>query len=276
MAREKILITAKTYPTLSDKYDELVCTAGLREDGSWIRLYPIPFRKLEDTRRYSKFDWIEVNIERNTSDFRPETYRLLSPDSIKVVDKIPCDGNGSWPTRRKIVLKKVYENKAKLLADCKHKESCVSLATFKPSKIIDFIAEPDDLTNKYIDKQNFIEAKQLQIDLFAGIKPPFKPVDKLTYSFSYKFLDDEGVKSTLKIIDWEIGALYWKCLRKHAGDEVKAIEDVRKKYWDDFAKTKEVFLFLGTTLQFHRRNAPNPFVIIGVFPPKAVVQASFL
>ncbi|CAN5301166.1 hypothetical protein BH23BAC3_BH23BAC3_18800 [soil metagenome] len=26
--REKILITVKTYPTLSGKYDELVCTAG--------------------------------------------------------------------------------------------------------------------------------------------------------------------------------------------------------------------------------------------------------
>jgi len=276
MAKEKILITAKTYPTLSEKYDELVCTAGLREDGSWIRLYPNPFRKLEDNKRYSKFDWIEVDIERNTSDFRPETYRLLSPDSIKVVDKISCDGNGSWPTRRKLVLNNIYTNKSKLLTDCKQKEACVSLATFKPSKIIDFIAEPDDLTDKHIDKLKLIEAKQLQIDLFAGNKPPFKPVEKLTYAFSYRFQDDEGVESTLKIIDWEIGALYWNCLRTHAGDEKKAIEDVRKKYWDDFAKTKEVFLFLGTTLQFHRRNAPNPFVIIGVFPPKEVIQESFL
>ncbi|MPM62092.1 hypothetical protein SDC9_108958 [bioreactor metagenome] len=43
----KVLIAVKTYPTLSEKYDELVCTAGFLEDGSWIRLYPIPFRKLE-------------------------------------------------------------------------------------------------------------------------------------------------------------------------------------------------------------------------------------
>jgi hypothetical protein len=28
MALTKVLITVKTYPTLSEKYDELVCTAG--------------------------------------------------------------------------------------------------------------------------------------------------------------------------------------------------------------------------------------------------------
>ena len=45
MALTKVLITVKTYPTLSAKYDELVCTAGFKEDGTWIRLYPVPFRK---------------------------------------------------------------------------------------------------------------------------------------------------------------------------------------------------------------------------------------
>ncbi|MDX2128367.1 MAG: hypothetical protein SFU91_04955 [Chloroherpetonaceae bacterium] len=45
MALTKVLIFLKTYPTLSVKYDELVCTAGFREDGTWIRLYPVPFRK---------------------------------------------------------------------------------------------------------------------------------------------------------------------------------------------------------------------------------------
>ncbi len=45
--KKRVYIVVKTYPTISDKYAELVCTAGVLEDGSWIRLYPIPFRKLE-------------------------------------------------------------------------------------------------------------------------------------------------------------------------------------------------------------------------------------
>ena len=43
MALTRILITVKTYPTISKKYEELVCTAGFLEDGSWIRVYPIQY-----------------------------------------------------------------------------------------------------------------------------------------------------------------------------------------------------------------------------------------
>ena len=53
---KKVFITVKTYPTLSKKYDELVCTAGFFEDGSWVRIYPLPFRKLDYEKRY-KNSW---------------------------------------------------------------------------------------------------------------------------------------------------------------------------------------------------------------------------
>ena len=75
MAREKVLITVKTYPTLSNKYDETVCTAGFRPDGSWIRIYPVPFRKYDEYQRYKKFQWIELDLVRNTTDKRVESYR---------------------------------------------------------------------------------------------------------------------------------------------------------------------------------------------------------
>ena len=73
------------------------------------------------------------------------------------------------------------------------------------------------------------------------------------------------------IEDWETGQLYWNCLQRHQGDEQKACEDVRKKYFDDFARTKDLHFFLGTTFQFHNI-APNPFIIIGTFHPKPIVQ----
>ena len=37
---ERILILVKTYPTLSRKYGETVCTAGVREDGYQIAGVP--------------------------------------------------------------------------------------------------------------------------------------------------------------------------------------------------------------------------------------------
>ena len=124
---------------------ERICTAGMREDGSWVRMYPVPFRRLEEVQQYKKFDWLECRLERNKSDPRPE-------------------------------------NKS----------------------------------------------------------------------------------SELQILDWEVGALYWNCLRSEDGNERRALEKVRAKYLDEFL-TKDLHFFLGTTQEFHF-TAPNPWVIIGVLP----------
>jgi hypothetical protein len=50
MPRKRVLITVTTYPLPSRTYDELVCTAGVLEDGSWIRIYPVPFKFLSGLR----------------------------------------------------------------------------------------------------------------------------------------------------------------------------------------------------------------------------------
>jgi hypothetical protein len=52
MERRKILIATKTYPSISQKYRETVCTAGVLLDEreqplQWIRIYPIRFRQAE-------------------------------------------------------------------------------------------------------------------------------------------------------------------------------------------------------------------------------------
>jgi hypothetical protein len=72
--KKKILITVKTYPVSSKKYDELVCTAGITEDGKWIRLYPVEFRKLPYASQYKKYDLIEAKVEKRTKDFRKESF----------------------------------------------------------------------------------------------------------------------------------------------------------------------------------------------------------
>ena len=68
----------------------------------------------------------------------------------------------------------------------------------------------------------------------------------------------------MQILDWEIGALYWNCVRSAEGDEAKALSKVRQKYFQQFLKT-DLHFFLGTTQQFHFV-APNPWVVVGVFP----------
>jgi len=86
----------------------------------------------------------------------------------------------------------------------------------------------------------------------------------------------EGDKEPRKMMieDWEIGALFWNCLYRTDGDEQAALDLVKQKYLEEFAE-KDLYLFVGTTKQFHNV-APNPFVIIEVFYPPKTDQLSLL
>lgn len=263
MAKTKILISVKTYPNLSVKYDELVCTAGVKEDGSWVRIYPVQFRNLDYAKQYKKYQWIEIDLVKNTSDMRPESFKPYSYDTIKILGKIGTENN--WHERKKFVLKNVSENLNELIE--KAHNNLLSLAVFKPKEILKFIAEKTE--GEWNERKlNVILSNRRQLSFFEPENKNDLP-KKLPYKFSYSFKDINGKKSTLMIEDWEIGELYWNCLKKY-GDEQMAVEKVKEKYFDNFAKKTDLHFFLGTTLKNHREKSRNPFVIIGVFyPPKS-------
>lgn len=270
----KVLISVKTYPTLSTKYNELVCTAGFLENGTWVRIYPLPFRALEKDQQYKKWQWIELDLEKNTSDQRLESHKVKNLDSLKIIEQL--DTKQNWLKRKEIVNKRNSDDDLSVLIEKANTKNSLSLATFKPTKILDFIVEEVDKEwNK--EKLATLKAKAQQLSLFQTedeIKKEFELVEKLPYKFSYKFEDINGKQSTLMIEDWEIGALYWNCLKNCTGDEQKAVQQVKDKYLG-FIEKCDVLLFLGTTRQYHGW-AKNPFVIIGVFYPKIEAQTSFL
>lgn len=267
MGIKKILIAVTTYPLPSRSYDELVCTAGILEDGSWIRIYPVPLSFLNQVKRdtgFKKYTWVEMDVEERSDDFRPESFSPKNYD-INIIESIGTDDY--WRERKELCLKNLYTNKSKLIEDSKSPTN-VSLAAFKPSEIIGFEVEDDE--EEWKD-----EWKELrkQTDLFAEIESdPEKLIPKVPFKFYYVFLDDQGVRSRLMIEDWEIFQLYWNCLKQTNGNKKGAVDLVYKKYFETFKNQNEIYLFLGTTMQWHRRRATNPFVIIGVFYPKIKKQ----
>ena len=278
MAKTRVLIAVKTYPTLSLKYDELVCTAGFLEDGSWIRIYPVPFRKLDS--RYKKWQWIELDLVKNESDSRKESFRPSNYDDIILGEIIDTRNKNGWLQRKKFALKKVYTNMEVLIQEAKNREIGTSLAVFKPSEIIDFVWKPcerqwDEKKVKAIYARALKEACLIQKEE-KEVKKHFRIVDKIPYEFSYVFKSDDGRKRTLMIEDWEVCALYRRYIIDYKLSEIEACKKVREKYLDDFAKQKDLYFFLGTTLRFHF-TGKNPFIIIGTFtPPKEAPPAPSL
>jgi hypothetical protein len=237
-------------------------------DGNWIRIYPIPFRALPFDQQYQKYSWIQLNLVRKYEDFRPESYRPQHgfEEKIAIHDRVGTDSQ--WAERKGLVLKNVFTSMHELINLSQGPERR-SLAVLKPQEIIDFVIEPEPERRW---KPQW-EARLAQAQMFAvGSHLPGKPrqvVQKLPYKYSYRFRSEGDLKPRKMMIeDWEIGALYWNCLKRVNGDEVAANNMVRQKYFEEFLNNRDIYLFLGTTLT-HHLGSPNPFVIIGVFyPPK--------
>lgn len=265
LPKAKILIVTKTYPLPTRSYSELVSMAGLLDGEKWIRIYPVSFRFLQDQEKYPKYTWIEIDLFRNAKDFRPESYspKIGVDTPITVLDKIGTTDN--WAARKSYVLKEVFTSMNGLIALAKDPSQRKSLATLKPSRIVDFVIEEDEPEWKLAWQHQLSQLNLFELPTHRGQK---KLIKKLPYKFSYRFFS-EGDKEPRKMMieDWEIGALFWNCLYRTDGDEQSALKLVKQKYLEEFSQ-RDLYFFVSTTKQYHNV-APNPFVIAGVFyPPK--------
>lgn len=111
-----------------------------------------------------------------------------------------------------------------------------------------------------------------QLDLFSDEewRKVFKLVKKVPFKFFYRFKDSQSRERRLEIIDWEIGALYWNLIKSNNTETT--LRKIKQKYFIEFSET-DIHFFLGTTRQCHLI-APNPFMIIGVFPIPYETQRS--
>jgi hypothetical protein len=261
MERRKILIATKTYPSISIKYKETVCTAGILLDSNekplqWIRIYPIRFRELEIDRRFPRWGIISAEIERNHKDHREESFRIMDT-SIEVI-------------RKAITANKCEEIKSFILpfqfrSIQEIKDNKKSLGLIKPQSIKKYFYK--EVEREWSDKQ---QAVLNQLDLLDLLEPsnPLSSLEKIPYKFGYKFIDEDGISHTYSISDWEIIQLYRNCRNRSKfhdleSKEKEALEKVRQKLEDSFIREKDLYFIVGNLKQH-----PQNFMIIGlVYPP---------
>lgn len=245
--KKKVLITVKTYPHPSTSYGELVCTAGVLENGEFIRLYPMPFRYLPEKEQFDKGQWIEVWVEKNENDPRPESYRPILHKGIS-----PLEALIKWNQRAPYLFKKELKSMCELE---KHSRKEASLAFIKPKKVNRFIIE--DANEDWSPRQK-AEIEQLRFDIKK------LPLEKIPYKFSYQFVcqypDCMGHKKMIS--DWEIGSLFRKMKRKYEIEQ--ALEKVEEKFFGEICgEDKDTHFFVGTVLEH------NSWIVLGTYyPPK--------
>lgn len=254
---KKVLITVKTYPLPSRKTIEASCTAGITEDGNWIRLFPLPFRYLEYEKQFKKYQWIEASVTK-ASDPRLESYKVAL-DSIKLVGK-PLPTSNKWKVRKEIVLPLAAPSLCYLQKT--QTETRATLGIFKPRIIRELIIEPEDYP-EWTEQELAILSQQSMFD-----RKPVKPLKKIPLKFFYSFYcNDPHCKGhRLSITDWEIGEAYRKW-RQRYGERWENY--FRQKFEYEVIYNFDTYLYVGTT-----RAHPDVWIIIGLFyPHKEVFNA---
>ncbi len=258
----RVFITVKTYPQPSTKHNETVCTAGITEDGRWIRLYPIPFRWLEDGRHYSKWQWIEVAIAKEASqnDPRRESHRV-DVLTIKPGEELDSAHDKTWKQRRALLDHLPHHTMQELErawdADRAADRPWTSIGMIRPSAILDMTWVDQD-EREWTPEQL---AKLSQERIFGPDK--VHVLEKIPYRFYVHFsCPDRPEPYKLMFEDWEIGMLYRNCVCSSAS-EAEALQKVRDSYLKDWLnlEKRDVRLLVGT------RSVYPTWLIIGMFTP---------
>lgn len=250
---EQLLILTKTYPSPSTKYRETTCVAALTRTGELRRLFPVPYRFLLDETKFRKWEWIEASVATTTSDRRPES-RRIDIDSIELLGERVDTADG-WVSRQHLIAPQIVEDFFEL--DERRKQTGQSLGIIRP-KAISALEITASKTPTWTDEDL---QKLMQDGLFdtEEMKNRFV-IEKVPFDFYFRYISGEDVYEH-KIIDWEAGALYWKCVQRYGRDGWE--EKFRRKYEIEFEK-KDLLFLMGTMHRFQ-----DQWLIVGViYPPK--------
>jgi hypothetical protein len=268
LRKARILILCKTYPSPSAAYVETSCIAGIEENGTPIRLYPVPFRFIEGDAQFKKWQWISAQIEKAKKDHRPESHRI-GVDTITCENPIVSTRNG-WAARREW-LDKLPVFQSPIEMEQSRLSSGATLALLRPARILGLDISATETPDWTDDEKKKLVQQQRQASLFAmNDDADMTMLRKIPFDFHYQcaFASPEGteMKARHKIVDWEAGALYWNVRRTH-GSKWEA--PFRKKLEHELASRDLMFL-MGTIHRF-----PDQWLIVSlIYPPKQPAAAA--
>ncbi len=172
----RVFIWGKTYPELSSKHTETVCTGAVDEQGRPIRLYPVPLRYLDGKQQYSIGDIVDVRARRNSADNRPESFKI-DPESLTVVSSVPTDQQ-EWAGRREWVFRDTswhYDSLRDL--DAARSRDATSMGLVRPGAIERVYLQPKraEAEREFREKWESVTAQK---DFFL---PEYKALEFLTH-----------------------------------------------------------------------------------------------
>lgn len=262
----ELTVLVKATPVLTSALEESMCVAGVSSDAipRWIRLNPVPFRYLEDSARFKKYDQIRLRAIRPRRDRRPESWSPVE-DSLSVLGSL--DTEHGWSRRKEVVSALEIPTMCELWREnaAGSGQGIRSLGIVRPvhkPKLVIVPRKPEKL-RAWKEKASAIGA---QSSLFGGRSDPKTPLEAIPWVFRYQYTcaDVACRGHDQSIIDWEVVALY-----RRVRDRPDWQSLMREKFVDEmWASNRDSVLFVGNQAQH-----PQSFLVLGVFwPPLGGIQ----
>lgn len=252
----EFLPLVKAYPNLSRRYGEVSCVAGIDlNEKVWKRLYPIPFRTLDSTHQFKKYQPIRAKAHRPNNDTRPESWRV-DADSIHVIEPQISSAHG-WRDRRPIVEPLIGGTMCGLQRQ--QKEDGTSLLMIRVTDVSELDieeVEPDpqkgDMADDWARQASLFDSDDRANQRTA--------LEQIPYRFRYRYrCEDSDCNGHLQsIVDWEIAQLFRRV--RHCGDWQ---DQIRSKWLTEMcSEGKETAFIVG-----NQHQAPLSFIVLGVWWP---------
>ena len=242
----------KAYPEYSKKHGSVACTAGITDNGEWIRLYPIDIRHFIGQYKISKYDLIEVECKPDSDKLGRKESHKIRPDSIRIVDKSLTKPKIDWQKRNNIILPMI-DNSIEVLQD-KYETDKTSLGIIKPFKLLDF-QKTENLEVYENTSWSFA------INLDGEVIPK---VTKIPHVFKYHFKCNgcKELTHNMQCEDWELFESYRSWGGRYKNTNI-LWEKLKGKYFYWMIKNRELYFVMGMYSQY-----PTWFIIGLYYPPK--------
>ncbi len=220
LTRSRTVILIKALPQPSKKFGETVCCAGVTANREWKRLYPVRFRYLQSDQRFRRWQWLEFDHRRPTSDTRIESCHVYE-------DRIFSGGELAEKDRFALLAPMILPS-AKAAA-----AQGASLALIRPSntKFVWKVKSPTALDAE----RSAYKSASSQRDILDTELAAFEPSP---YQFAFTFSDAAGAH-TWRCGDWETHATFFKLRNQYS--EREALQHLDRVYNEEYPRRGMVF-----------------------------------
>lgn len=205
---------------------------------AWRRLYPVPYRVLEDSQQFGRWNWIRYEFTSPANDSRRESQKVV-PESISVVSSLK-------------------DREKSTIACALTRESIQHAASLNETLTL---IKPSDIRLSWRRKSDveLSDERQKHADLVrqtSMFDRSVKPLEPCPYEFTFKWKSEFGTEHNHTCDDWETSTAFFRRRKQHG--EIGALNSLRDTYEGDYL-SKGMRFALGT----HSRRS-SQWLLVGV------------